>query len=140
MHYDTKQPKTKNAKRTIHMIEPLAKEFEEYKEKLLQWKAENGFVHLEDDFVFPSKINTGLGSKTFYRHYQKILKAAGITDINFHTLRHTFATRCLESGMDLLTISKTLGHSSVKITGDVYLHMSQPLQKECLDRLNAVYF
>ena len=139
MHYDTKQPKTKNAKRTIHMIEPLAKEFEEYKEKLLQWKAENGFVHSEDDFVFPSKINTGLGSKTFYRHYQKILKAADITDINFHTLRHTFATRCLESGMDLLTISKTLGHSSVKITGDVYLHMTQPHQKECLDRLNAVY-
>ena len=140
MHYDTKQPKTKNAKRTIHMIEPLAKEFKEYKEKLLQWKAENGFVHSEDDFVFPSKINTGLGSKTFYRHYQKILKAADITDINFHTLRHTFATRCLESGMDLLTISKTLGHSSVKITGDVYLHMSQPHQKECLDMLNAVYF
>lgn len=70
MHYDTKQPKTKNARRTIHMIEPLAKEFEEYKEKLLQWKAENGFVHSEDDFVFPSKINTGLGFKTFYRHYQ----------------------------------------------------------------------
>ena len=33
MHYDTKQPKTKNTKRTIHMIEPLAKKFEEYKEK-----------------------------------------------------------------------------------------------------------
>ena len=140
MQYETKQPKTKNAKRTIHMIEPLAKEFEEYKEKLLQWKAENGFVHSEDDFVFPSKINTGLGSRTFYRYYQKILKAAKLTDINFHTLRHTFATRCLESGIDLLTISKTLGYSSVKIIGDVYLHMSQPHQKECLDRLNAVYF
>ena len=61
--------------RTIHMIEPLAKEFEEYKEKFLQWKAENGFVHSEDDFLFPSKTNTGLSSKTFYRHYQKILKA-----------------------------------------------------------------
>lgn len=108
------------------MIEPLAKEFGEYKEKLLQWKAENGLVHSEDDFVFPSKTNSGLGSRTFYRHYQKILKAADLTDINFHTLRHTFATRCLESGMDLLTISKTLGHSSVKITGDVYLHMTQP--------------
>ncbi len=122
------------------MIEPLAKEFEEYKEKILKWKEENGLVHSEDDFVFPSKTNTGLGSKTFYRHYPKILKAADLTDINFHTLRHTFATRCLESGMDLLTISKTLGHSSVKITGDVYLHMTQPHQKECLDRLNAVYF
>ena len=137
--FEPKNPKTKNAKRTIHMIEPLALEFEEYKEKLLKWKKINGFVHSEDDFVFPSKKNTGLGSKTFYVHYQKILKEAGITDINFHTLRHTFATRCLESGMDIFTISKTLGHASVKITGDVYLHMTQPHQKECLDKLCSSY-
>ena len=75
------------------MIEPLAKEFEEYKEKLLRWKAESGLVHSEDDFVFPSKINTGLGSRTFYRHYQEILKAADLTDINFHTLRHPYVKR-----------------------------------------------
>ena len=82
---------------------------------------------------------TDHGHRTyFYGRTKK--EVADITDINFHTLRHTFATRCLESGMDLLTISRTLGHSSVKITGDVYLHMTQPHQKECLDRLNAVYF
>lgn len=138
--FEPKQPKTKNAKRSIHMIEPLANEFLEYKEKLLRWKTESGFTHSEDDFVFPSKNNTGMESKTFYNQYQKILKAADLTNINFHTLRHTFATRCLESGMDILTISKTLGHASVKITGDVYLHMSQPHQKECLDKLNPVYF
>lgn len=137
--FEPKNPKTNNAKRTIHMIEPLAIEFEEYKEKLLRWKKDKGFIHSEDDFVFPSKKNTGLGSKTFYVHYQKILKQAGITDINFHTLRHTFATRCLECGMDIFTISKTLGHASVKITGDVYLHLSQPHQKECLDKLCSSY-
>ena len=65
MLYDTRQPKTKNAKRTIHMIEPLAKEFEAYKEKLLQWKAENGFVHSEDAFVFPSKTTRDLAPKPF---------------------------------------------------------------------------
>jgi len=121
------------------MIEPLAIEFEEYKEKLLRWKKDKGFIHSEDDFVFPSKKNTGLGSKTFYVHYQKILKEAGITDINFHTLRHIFATKCLECGMDIFTISKTLGHASVKITGYVYLHMTQPHQKECLDQLCSSY-
>lgn len=137
--FEPKNPKTKNAKRSIHMIEPLALEFEEYKEKLLLWKKDKGFVHSEDDFVFPSKKNTGLGSKTFYVHYQKKLKEAGITDINFHTLRHTFAKRCLESGMDIFTISKTLGHAIVKITGDVYLHMTHPHQKECLDKLCSSY-
>ena len=114
------------------MIEPLALDFKEYKEKLLLWKKDKGFVHTEDEFVFPSKKKTGLGSKTFYVHYQKKLKEAGITDINFHTLRHTFATRCLERGMNIFTISKTLGHTSVKITGDVYLHMTQPYQKSAL--------
>ena len=137
--YVPKTTKTKNSKRTIHMIEPLAKEFEEYKCKLLEQQAKRGIPYSEDNYVFPTRNNTGFASKTFYRYYHEILEAAGITDVNFHTLRHTFATMCLESGMDLLTISRTLGHASVKITGDVYLHMSQLHQKMCLDKLNSCY-
>ena len=64
--YIPKAPKTKNSKRVIHMIEPLAQEFIEYKRNHLQWKAERGFVHSEDDFVFPSRNNTALGDATFY--------------------------------------------------------------------------
>ena len=138
MHYETKQPKTKNAKRTIHMIEPLAKEFEEYKVKLLQWKAENGFVHSEDDFGFPSKTNAGLGSRTFYRQCQKILQAADLTDINFHTFRHAFTIKCLKSGMDFLTISKTLGHSGVKITENFYAHIIEEDKAKAADCIASV--
>lgn len=137
--YIPKTTKTKSSKRTIHMIEPLAKEFEEYKRKLLEQQTERGIPYSEDNYVFPTRNNTGFASKTFYRYYHEILEAAEITGVNFHTLRHTFATMCLESGMDLLTISRTLGHASVKITGDVYLHMSQLHQKTCLDKLNSCY-
>lgn len=111
------------------MIEPLAKEFEEYKQKLLEHQAKRGITHSEDDYVFPSRINNGFASKTFYKYYHEILEAADLTDINFHTLRHTFATMCLESDIDIFTISKISGHASVKINGDVYLHMSQSHQK-----------
>ena len=65
---------------------------------------------------------------------------AGIEDANFHTLRHTFATRCLESNINLLSISKTLGHSSIKVTGDIYIHMTDSHQKECLDKLADSYY
>ena len=138
--YVPKSPKTKNSKRVIHMIEPLAQEFIEYKRNHLQWKAERGFVHSEDDFVFPSRNNTALGDATFYRMYHKLLKKAGLENANFHTLRHTFATRCLESDINLLSISKTMGHSSIKVTGDIYIHMTATHQKVCLDKLVDSYY
>ena len=138
--YQPKNPKTKNSKRLIHMIEPLAIEFMEYKRKQLRWKEEHGFSHSEEDFVFSSRINTALCNATFYRNYHKLLKKAGIENANFHTLRHTFATRCLESNINLLSISKTLGHSSIKVTGDIYIHMTASHQKECLDKLADSYY
>ena len=138
--YTPKTPKTKNSKRLIHIIEPLAIEFMEYKNNQLKWKEEHGFIHSEDDFVFASRINTALCNATFYRNYHRLLKMAGIEDANFHTLRHTFATRCLESNINLLSISKTLGHSSIKVTGDIYIHMTASHQKECLDKLADSYY
>ena len=52
------------------------------------------------------------------RHFKKILKTCGIRDLHFHTLRHTFATRCVESGMQIKALSEMLGHSTVKIWRD----------------------
>ena len=138
--YQPKNPKTKNSKRLIHMIEPLAIEFMEYKRKQLKWKEEHGFTHSEDDYVFASRVNTALCDATFYKNYHKLLEKAGVENANFHTLRHTFATRCLESNINLFSISKTLGHSSIKVTGDIYIHMTASHQKECLDKLAVNYY
>ena len=138
--YTPKDPKTKNSKRLIHMIEPLAVELMEYKNNQLKWKEERGFVHSEDDYVFSSRINTALCNATFYKNYHKLLEKAGVENANFHTLRHTFATRCLESNINLLSISKTLGHSSIEVTGDIYIHMTASHQKGCLDKLAAYYY
>jgi integrase len=54
--------------------------------------------------------------------FKKLLKNAGIDDINFHALRLTFATRCIEMGIDVKTISELLGHSNVNITLNRYVH------------------
>lgn len=106
----------------------------------LKWKEEHGFVHSEDDYVFASRVNTALCDATFYKNYHKLLKKAEVENANFHTLRHTFATRCLESNINLLSISKTLGHSSIKVTGEIYIHMTASHQKECLDKLAVNYY
>ena len=63
------------------------------------------------------------------RHFKKILNNCGIRDLHFHALRHTFATRCVESGMQIKALSEMLGHSTVKITMDRCVHLSMSFKQ-----------
>lgn len=56
--------------------------------------------------------------------YRALLKAAGIPYRNFHTLRHTYASRCVERGIDVKSLSEMLGHADVRTTLQVYVHSS----------------
>ena len=60
--------------------------------------------------------------RTFQRFYKKLLQDAGIAEHRFHVVRHTFATRALEVGVDIKTLSELLGHSSATITLKIYAH------------------
>ena len=62
--------------------------------------------------------------------FAKYIKSSGIKAANFHALRHTFATRCVEAGFDIKTLSEILGHSDVKTTLNRYVHSSYE-QKQC---------
>ena len=84
-------------------------------------------------------ITTGNASYTeprvYYRQYQAIQKQCGISGYSFHALRHTFATRCIENGCDPKTLSELLGHASVKITLERYMHPSMSAKRAVMDRL-----
>ena len=56
--------------------------------------------------------------------YRALLKAAGITYRNFHALRHTYASRCIERGVDVKSLSEMLGHADVRTTLQFYVHSS----------------
>lgn len=71
--------------------------------------------------------------------FKKLVRSAGIDDINFHALRHTFATRCVELGVDVKTISELLGHSNVNITLNRYVHPAFEHQRECLEKLSVSF-
>ena len=86
------------------------------------------------------------GTKTRYtepRAYQyrfkRFLEQTGIRDINYHALRHTFATRAVEQKMDIKTLSEILGHSSVSFTLDRYVHPTIEYKKQNIEKL-AVCF
>lgn len=65
-------------------------------------------------------------------------KQCGLGHVNFHALRHTFATRCIEVGFEVKSLSEILGHSSVKVTLDRYVHSSMELKRTNINKLTAI--
>lgn len=72
------------------------------------------------------------------RQFESITKELGLRGVHFHTLRHTFATRLLELGTDVKTVSVLLGHSSARITLDFYAHSLLDQQREAVNRLSKL--
>lgn len=76
-----------------------------------------------------------LEPRTMQNHFKAVLAAAGIADANFHALRHTFATQCVEANFDVKCLSEVLGHSSVNITLNRYVHPSMDLKRKNMEKL-----
>jgi len=92
----------------------------------------------QGEFVI-SKGKKYFDTRTYRRHFKILLKKAGLPDMKFHSLRHTFATRALEIGMDYKTLSEILGHSSVAITLDLYAHSLNEHKKKQMCKLFEIY-
>lgn len=74
--------------------------------------------------------------RTLQRRFKSLLKKAELPYVNYHCLRHMFATNCIQTGFDIKTLSEILGHSSVEITLKRYVHSSMERKIECMNLLN----
>ena len=77
--------------------------------------------------------------RTYQNVFQKHLKAAGLSSINFHAIRHTFATRAIEVEFDVKSLSEILGHASVRFTLDRYVHSSREQKRACMEKMSKCY-
>ncbi len=77
--------------------------------------------------------------RTYQNRFQKYLQSAGVKKKNFHILRHTFATNCIENGIDIKSLSEILGHSDVKITLNRYVHPTTDRKRQHMNSLSAIY-
>ncbi len=85
-----------------------------------------------DEFFILSNSDKCIEPRTMQYRFKSILKKAGVPSVNFHILRHTFATNCLRLGFDIKTLSEILGHSSVQITMNCYIHSSLERKRQCM--------
>ena len=85
-------------------------------------------------FVLTNDI-TPTEPRTYRNYYKKLLVKLHIPPIKFHGLRHSFATRCIESHCDYKTVSVILGHSNISTTLDLYVHPNYEQKKKCIDKM-----
>lgn len=116
-------PKSESSRRTIPLTAELL-------ETLSRFKGGQPYVFGGEKPLDP---------RTMQYRFQTIQKKAGIRGRTFHTLRHTFATNCVENGMDVKALSELLGHSDVKITLNRYVHPTMESKREQLGALSDFY-
>lgn len=103
-------PKTKKSNRIIPLPDKLMNLLSIYKREPTC------------EYIIHTRTKTMVETRSYQRTFESILKKCKIKHYNFHALRHTFATRALELGMDIKTLSEILGHTNVAITLNRYAH------------------
>lgn len=114
-------PKTLSSVRDIPINDILISFLQKFK------REDNKFLLTEREYY--------MTPNQYYYFYKKYIKSLRLTDYNFHAIRHTFATRSLSFGMDVKTLSVILGHTSIKITLDLYVHITEEEKRKQINKI-----
>jgi len=121
-------PKSATSKRIIPLSEPLIRLCEKFKSEDDEAYVTSG---TRDEFFEPRRVQY---------FFEAAMKRLNIVGAHFHTLRHTFATRCVEVGFEIKSLSEVLGHSSTQITLERYVHSSLELKRENMKKIKFFDF
>ena len=119
------EPKSSHSIRTIPLPDVLLSLLTEY--------------YTEGTFLLTGDKEKYIEPRGMQKRFKTILKKCGIADANFHATRHSFATRCVELGFDIKSLSEILGHASVTITMNKYVHPTMELKKENMNRFTGLF-
>ena len=120
--------KTKNAYRNISIGTDAVSILREKK------KQDGG----RSEYVFPSPTGGPMSPDSVLKMLHRVLERAGVPELRFHDLRHTFATLALQNGVDIKTVSGMLGHFSAGFTLDTYAHVTTAAQRQAADTMGEV--
>ena len=93
----------------------------------------------EKSYLITGEDNKYIEPRCMENKFKSVALACGIKDIKFHSLRHTFATRCVELGFDAKSLSEILGHATVNITLNRYVHPSMEQKQKNMNMLSALF-
>lgn len=120
------RPKTSNSIRQIPMSGDLLRMVKPFK------KLMNGQYYLLTNSESPTE------PRTYRNYYIRLMERLGMPKLKFHGLRHTFATRCIESHCDYKTVSVLLGHANISTTLNLYVHPNMEQKQKCINQMFEV--
>jgi integrase len=133
-----KEPKTSHSRRRVSMTPKLALFLREYKTNRERFYNELGKRITLDDLVFISVELKPIDPCVLTHAFTRMVVRAGLENVRFHGLRHTFASLMLLRGAKPKVISEALGHASVAFTMDVYSHIIEGMQSDAMALLDEV--
>lgn len=92
----------------------------------------------ENAYLLTGNCTRYMEPRTLQYHMARYVKECGLTGVHLHTLRHSFATRCVEVGFEIKSLSEVLGHASPQITLNRYVHSSLELKRENIKKLTSI--
>jgi integrase len=133
-----KKPKTKAGKRDITLPDILVDTLREYRRSQLELRLKLGIGKLQgDDLLFPDIDGSPITPNTLSVAWVNFAKRIGMPEVTFHALRHTHASQLIDAGVDIVTISKRLGHAKPDITLRVYSHLFRNDDGKAAAAINA---
>lgn len=129
--------KTESSKRYIPLLDDILKELENHRTKQKFEKRTAKENYKDKNFIFCDKLGKSYEPRYFQTNFKRICKLAGI-NTNVHALRHTFATRGLEQGIEAKIMQELLGHSSITITLDTYTHVLDKTKIDAINKLKSI--
>lgn len=131
-------PKTRNSIRTIPLPSSLKPVLKEIKAMQIENKFKARTSYNDLGFVFCNNLGGLLDDRNISRSFKRFLKRCDVEYKNFHSLRHTYATKQLEMNIPLKTTSSLLGHSDIYITANTYTHVLKQHREKAVDILQII--
>lgn len=136
---DFGEVKTRSGNRIIPIPENIVNELKLHKVKQREKEAVETDEGMDYKLVFCTSNGTPLEPRNLMRSFYRLSMKAGIRGASFHCMRHTFATRALEAGINSKVVQEILGHSTISMTLDTYSHVMPDSKKDAAAKLNNLF-
>jgi integrase len=134
-----REPKTPQSRRRIALTATAIAALRQHRSRQAAQRLRLGSVWDDRDLVFPNEIGQPIEqSNLLRRSFWPLLEKAGLPRMRFHDLRHTCATLLLRQGVHVKVVSELLGHSSIKITLDIYSHVLPDMQQQAVSAMDTL--
>ena len=134
----TRDTKTQRSRRVINLPSQMLAILKRHRQDQENARTALGPAWIDSGFIFTTAIGGPLDPRNLLREFKKVCSEAGLGDWHLHELRHSAASLMLAQGVRLQVVSEVLGHSSIRMTADVYGHILDPDRESAADAMAAV--